>query len=198
MIGSKITLSLPWWYQEGSGLCGARLLGKRQRLPCRTARRSVPTPAAVRPNNAGLTTHWPFSGKLREGDVSDSAASTVPDRSEIGPYPRGHSANQRGSYHPLANLRRAPGVGRCLRQRRVHGAGPLGDRSLPQRRFGQTTRVLPPTGHSQASSEGRAMSPTAPRPRCRTARRSVPTPAAIRPNHTGLTTHWPIPSQLRG
>ena len=61
--------------------------------------------------------------------------SAVPDRSEIGPYHRGVSAKQRGSYHPLANLRQAPG-GRCLRQRRVHGAGPLGDRSLPQRRLG--------------------------------------------------------------
>ena len=77
------------------------------RLPCRTARRSVPTPEAVR-------------GK------------------------------ERGTCHRLANLRRAPGVGRCLRQRRVCRAGPLGDRSLPQRRLlrflgrmARGTRALP-------------------------------------------------------
>ena len=93
--------------------------------------------------------------------------SAVPDRSEIGPYLGGGSAKQRRSYHPLANLRRAPEVGRCLRQRHVCSTGPLGDRSLPQRPFGQTTQVLPPTGQSPASSGGRAMSPTAPRPQRR-------------------------------
>jgi len=40
---------------------------------------------------------------------------------------------ERGSWYRLAEARRALGVGRCLRQRHVCGAGPLGDRSLPRR-----------------------------------------------------------------
>ena len=39
----------------------------------------------------------------------ESAASTVPDRSEIGPYPRGVSGKECGVYHPVPNLRQAPG-----------------------------------------------------------------------------------------
>ena len=124
--------------------------------------------------------------------------SAVPDRSEIGPYLGGGSAKQRRSYHPLANLRRAPEVGRCLRQRHVCSTGPLGDRSLPQRPFGQTTQVLPPTGQGQASSGGRAMSPTAPRPQRRTARRSIPTSEAVRGRNAGLATGWPISGELLG
>jgi len=124
--------------------------------------------------------------------------SAVPDRSEIGPYHGGGSAKQRRSYHPLANLRRAPEVGRCLRQRRVCSAGPLGDRSLPRRLFGEGTRVLLQAGQSPASSGGRAMSPTAPCPQRRTARRSVPTSEAVRGRNAGLATGWPISGELLG
>jgi len=52
--------------------------------------------------------------------------------------------------------------------------------------------------HSQGCSMGGVMSPTAPRPQRRTARRSVPTSEAARPNNAGLTTHWPIPGELWG
>ena len=62
--------------------------------------------------------------------------SAVPDRSEIGPYHGGCSGKGQGSYHKLAKIRQAPGVGRFLRKRHVCGTGPLGDRSLPQRLLG--------------------------------------------------------------
>ena len=88
------------------------------------------------------------------------------DRSEIGPYLGGGSGKGRGSCYRLANARGALGVGRCLRQRRVCGAGPLGDRSLPRRWFEEGTRVLVQAGQGPVSSGGRAMSPTAPRLRC--------------------------------
>ena len=57
----------------------------------------------------GLSRVWPNG--LRCGNVGGDATSAVPDRSEIGPYPRGVSAKQRGSYHPLANLRQALEIG---------------------------------------------------------------------------------------
>ncbi len=44
----------------------------------------------------------------------------------------------------------------------VCGAGPLGDRSLPRRRFGSGTRVLRQAGQGLVSSGGRAISPKAP------------------------------------
>ena len=101
----------------------------------------------------GCTTRLVFSGELWGwGDFSDSAASAVPDRSEIGPYPRGRSGKQHRSYHPLSNLRQAPGVGRCLRQRHVHSVGPLGDRSLPRRAFGRAPR--PSRSLSRNASSG--------------------------------------------
>jgi hypothetical protein len=70
-------------------------------------------------------------------------------------------------------------VGRCLRKRHVCGAGRLGNRSLPRRRFEEGTRVLLQAGQGPGSSGGRAMSPTAPRLQRRTARRSVPTSEAL-------------------
>jgi hypothetical protein len=78
----------------------------------RTARRSVPTPEAI----------WVWDAL---GDRS------LPGRS---------LGQERRSRHKLAKLRRALGVGRFLRKRHVCGAGPLGDRSLPQRLFGYGTR----------------------------------------------------------
>ena len=91
----------------------------------------------------------------------------------------GGFGKERGSCHRLAEARGAPGVGRCLRQRHVCGAGPLGDRSLPRRLFESGTRVLVLAYQGPASSGGRAISPTAPCVRCRTARRSVPTGEAV-------------------
>jgi len=66
----------------------------------------------------------------------------VPDRSEIGPYLGSAASKQRRSYHQLVDARQAPGLGQCLRKHRVCRAGPLGDRSLPRRRFGEGMRVL--------------------------------------------------------
>jgi hypothetical protein len=127
------------------------------------ARNSTQPERLIQWNRSGLT----FPGQLRRwGDFFGSATSAVPDRSEIGPYPGGGSGKERGSCHRVAGVRRAPGVGRCLRQRHVCGAGPLGDRSLPRRRFESRTRVLLQAGQGPASSGGRAMSPTAPRLRC--------------------------------
>ncbi len=76
--------------------------------------------------------------------------SAAPDRSEIGPYPRG-----------------------CLGLGRAWRSAPTGEV------FGPGTQVSPQTGQTQASSGGRAISPKAPMSAVRTARRSVPTPEAV-------------------
>ncbi len=107
-----------------------------------------------------------------------AAISAVPDRSEIGPYLRGGSSQERGSCDRLAKVWRAPGVGRFLRKRHVCGAGPLGDRSLPWRLFGSGTRVLRQAGQGLVSSGGRAISPKAPIS-------AVPDPSEIGPYPRG-------------
>jgi hypothetical protein len=99
--------------------------------------------------------------------------SAVPHRSEIGPYPE-VLGRYPGLRLGLGLLRHTSGVGRFLRKRHVLGAGPLGDRSLPGGSRA-ISRIAPWTGPPQAHFRGRAISPKAPCPRCRTARRSVPT-----------------------
>jgi hypothetical protein len=71
-------------------------------------------------------------------------------QSSLRPDPAAVLGSAAGACYRLANLRRAPGVGRCLRQRHVHSAGPLGDRSLPRMRLlrflgrmARGTRALP-------------------------------------------------------
>ena len=78
---------------------------------CMNLRQLEETGAICQPQarGGGLSRVWPNG--LRCGNVGGDATSAVPDRSEIGPYPRGVSAKQRGSYHPLANLRQALEIG---------------------------------------------------------------------------------------
>ena len=95
------------------------MLEARNERTTTLARNSTQPARLIQWNRSGLT----FPGQLRRwGDFFGSAASAVPDRSEIGPYLGGGSSQGRGSYYRLAKARRALGVGRCLRQRRVCGA----------------------------------------------------------------------------
>jgi hypothetical protein len=166
---------------------------------------------------------WPSQARFRGRAISPKAPCpqsqiarrSVPTREVLRQYP--------GLYRGLGLPRHASEVGRFLRKRHVHRAGPLGDRSLPGRFSGDIrdsavglafpdtlpelgdfsesatsavpdrseigpyrggsraiSGIVPWTWHSQARFRGRAISPKAPCPRCRTARRSVPTGEVLR------------------
>ncbi len=106
-----------------------RFLRKRQRLRCRTARRSVPTWEAF---GAG-TRIFLQAGQTQASSggraISPKAPmSAVPDRSEIGPYLGGLRGRNAGLATNWPNSGELWGVGRFLRKRHVCGAGPLGNR----------------------------------------------------------------------
>ena len=110
-----------------------RCLRQRQRLWCRTARRSVPTSEAVRVWDAGsccrLTQARGAPGVGRFSPTAPCLRCRTARRSV--PTSEAVRVWDAGSCCRLTQARGAPGVGRCLRQRHVCGAGPLGDRSLP-------------------------------------------------------------------
>ena len=161
------------WRSQGSS--GGRAISpKAPRLRCRTARRSVPTQEVLGRwlglvRGLGILRGAPGVGRfLRKRCVC--GAGPLGDRS----LPGRSSGESWGCSAGLAFSGRLPGVGRFLRKRHVCGA----DRSEIGPYLGGSRAMAgvgPWAWNSQGSSGGRAISPKAPRLRCRTARRSVPT-----------------------